>query len=232
VVAELQSIPDVEVVTYLDPDWSSLVNDINRQSAGTHILVIGYSLGANNAILVANNTNYIDSIIALQPSIFTSNTSLTGKVGRVVEIYNPNPWMTFGGMGSQKLVGPNIEYIMNNDSHPGAPFNSEFRNLVKSEIARLSAEPAPNTAQAKMPQLSHPTKLANAPETPKLEVVKEERLQQQLQARTAHVDALPILVNSGSSAVQRRITITDMKDYVKRTYPSFHGTDSTIAASE
>ena len=202
-VAELQSMPDVEVVTYLHPSWSSLVDDINRQPAGTHVLIIGYSLGANNAVLVANNTNYIDSIIALQPSIFTSNTSLTGKVGRIVEIYNPNPWMTFGGMGSQRLVGQNIEYVMNNDSHLGAPFNSEFRNLVKSEIARLSAEPAPDTAQAKMPKASHPTQLAKPPETPKLEVVKEKRLQHQLQARTAHVDALPSLVNSANPAVQR-----------------------------
>lgn len=145
-VAELQSMPDVEVVTYLHPSWSTLVDDINRQPEGTHILVIGYSLGANNSVLVANNTNYIDSIIALQPSIFTSNTILTGKVGRFVEIYNPNPWMTFGGMGSQKLIGPNIEYVTNNDSHLKAPFNSEFRNLVRSEIARLSAEPSPQTA--------------------------------------------------------------------------------------
>jgi hypothetical protein len=156
VVAELQSIPNVQVVTYWHADWSLLVDDINRQSADTHTLVIGYSLGANNAILVANSTNYIDSIIALQPSKFTSNTPLTGKVGRIVEIYNPNPWMTFGGMGSQRLVGPNIEYITNNDSHPGAPFNSEFRDLVKSEIARLSAEPIPNTAPAKMPEASQP----------------------------------------------------------------------------
>ena len=109
-------------------------------------------MGANNAILVANNTNYIDSIIALQPSIFTSNTGLAGNVGRIVEIYNPNPWMTFGGMGSQKLMGANIEYIVNNDSHLGAPFNSEFRTLVKSEIARLSAELTPNTAQQKTHQ--------------------------------------------------------------------------------
>lgn len=151
-VAELQSMPDVELVTYLHPQWSSLVDDINQQPTGTHILIIGYSLGANNAILVANNTNYIDSIIALQPSIFTSNTPLTGNVGRIVEIYNPNPWMTFGGMGSQKLVGSNIEYVVNNDSHLGAPFNFEFRNLVKSEIARLSAEQAPNTTQLKTPQ--------------------------------------------------------------------------------
>jgi len=149
-------MPDVEVATYLHSDWSSLVDDINRQSPETHILVIGYSLGANNAILVANNTNYIDSIIALQPSIFTANTTLTGKVGRIVEIYNPNRWMTFGGMGSQKLEGPNIEYITNNDSHPGAPFNSQFRDLVKSEIARLAAEPIPNAFQAQMPDASHP----------------------------------------------------------------------------
>ena len=154
-VAELQSVPDVEVVTYWHPEWSSLVDDINRLPEGTHILVIGYSLGANNAVLVANNCNYIDSIIALQPSIFTSNTPLTGNVGRIVEIYNPNPWMTFGGMGSQKLIGPNIEYMVNNDSHPGAPFNPEFRNLVKSEIARLAAEPVPNTAEAKIPEASN-----------------------------------------------------------------------------
>ena len=157
-VAELQSMPDVEVVTYWHPDWSSLVDDINHQCAGTHILVIGYSFGAKYAVLVANNTNYIDSIIALQPSIFTSNTPLTGNVGRMVEIYNPNPLMTFGGMGSQKLIGANIEYIVNNDSHIGAPFNPEFRSLVKSEIARLSSEQVPNIAQAQMANASHPTK--------------------------------------------------------------------------
>jgi hypothetical protein len=163
-VADLQSMPDVEVVTYWHPEWQSLVDDINHQSAGTHILVIGYSFGANNAVLVANNTNYIDSIIALQPSIFTSNTPLTGKVGRIVEIYNPNPWMTFGGMGSQKLIGANIEYIVNNDSHPGAPFNPEFRNLVKSEIDRLSAEQASDTAPAQMAKSSHPIKPPHSPE--------------------------------------------------------------------
>jgi hypothetical protein len=163
-VAELQSMPDVEVLTYWHPEWPSLVEDIKHQSAGTHILVIGYSFGANNAVLVANNTDYIDSIIALQPSIFTSNTPLTGNVGRIVEIYNPNPLMTFGGMGSQKLIGANIEYIVNNDSHPRAPFSPEFRNLVKSEIARLSTEQPPDTAQAQMAKAFHPTKPPNSPE--------------------------------------------------------------------
>ena len=139
-VSELKSMPDVEVVSYLHQAWPRLVDDINRQPSGTHTLIIGYSLGANNAVLVANRVSHVDSIIALQPSLFTSNLTVTGDVGRIVEMYNPNPLMTFGGMGSRRLVGANIEYIANNDSHLGAQYNSEFRSLVRAEIARLSAE--------------------------------------------------------------------------------------------
>src|SRR6516164_4534652 len=146
---ELKAMPDVEVATYLHQSWRSLADDINRQPKGTRILIVGYSLGANNAILVANNTGYVDSIIALQPSMLTTQASLTGKVGKIIEIYNPNPWLTFGGMGSQKLVAPNIEYIVNNDSHPGAQFNEQFRSIVRTELARVAALDTVQTAQAK-----------------------------------------------------------------------------------
>ena len=146
---ELKAMPDVEVATYLHQSWKALVDDVNRQPKGTHILIVGYSLGANNAILVANNTGYVDTIIALQPSMLTTQDSLTGKVGKIIEIYNPNPWMTFGGMGSQKLEAPNIEYIVNNDTHPGAQFNAQFHTVVKNELARLVALDSLQTAQAK-----------------------------------------------------------------------------------
>ena len=139
-VSELRTMPDVEVRTYLHQEWPSLVEDINHQSPGTRTIVVGYSLGANSSVFVANKAKYVDLIVALQPSMFSWNPSVTGNVGRMVEIYNPNPAMTFGGMGSNKLVGPNIEYMANNDSHPGAQFNSEFRSLVKTEVARLSTE--------------------------------------------------------------------------------------------
>ena len=142
-VAELRMMPDVEVRTYLHQSWPSLVEDINHQPPGTRTVVVGYSLGANSSVFVANKAKYVDLIVALQPSMFSWNPSVTGNVGRMVEIYNPNRWMTFGGMGSNKLVGPNIEYIANNDSHPGAQFNSEFRSLVKTEVAKLSAEKEP-----------------------------------------------------------------------------------------
>jgi hypothetical protein len=121
-VAELKLMPDVEVSTYLHQSWPSLVEDINRQAPGTHTVVVGYSLGANSSVFVANSAKYVDLIIALQPSMLSWNPPLSaGKVRRMIEIYNPNPWMTFGGMGSKKLIGENIEYIANYDSHPGAP---------------------------------------------------------------------------------------------------------------
>jgi hypothetical protein len=104
----------------------------------------------------------VDSIIALQPSVFSWNPSVTGNVGRMIEIYNPHPAMTFGGMGSKKLVGGNIEYIANNDSHPGAQYNSEFRSLVKSEIARLSTEGDLDTARAEAQESDQSDQLQQA----------------------------------------------------------------------
>jgi hypothetical protein len=156
-VAELKLIPNVEVKTYLHQSWPSLVEDLNRQPKGTRTLVIGYSLGANSTVFVANKVDYIDSIIALQPSMRSWNPDVTGKVGRIVEIYNPNPRMTLGGMGSKKLIGENIEYIANNDSHLGTQFSSQFRNLVRSEIARLSTEDDPGAAQADVAQKLNPS---------------------------------------------------------------------------
>jgi hypothetical protein len=161
-VAELKLMPDVEVSTYLHQSWPSLVEDIDRQAPGTHTVVVGYSLGANSSVFVANTVKYVDLIIALQPSMLSWNPPVTGKVGRMIEIYNPNPWMTFGGMGSKKLIGENIEYIANYDSHPGAQFNSEFRSLVKSEIAKFAANVRPETAQA---VASRPNKLAQLPQS-------------------------------------------------------------------
>ena len=161
-VAELEMMPDVEVSTYLHQSWPSLVEDIDRQAPGTHTVVVGYSLGANSSVFVANTAKYVDLIIALQPSMLSWNPPVTGKVGRMIEIYNPNPWMTFGGMGSKKLIGENIEYVANYDFHPGAQFNSEFRSLVKSEIAKFAANVRPETAQA---VASRPNKLAQLPQS-------------------------------------------------------------------
>lgn len=152
-VAELKRMPDVEVETYVHQAWPSLVDDLAKLPPGTHTVVVGYSLGANSSVFVANDAKHVDLIVALQPSMLSWNPPLQpGKVGRMIEIYNPNPWETFGGMGSKKLEGDNIEYIANNDSHPGAQFNSQFRDLVKTEVAKFTAQDRLETAQADAPR--------------------------------------------------------------------------------
>jgi hypothetical protein len=156
-VAELKLMPNVEVRTYLHQNWPVLVDDLNHLPKGMPTLVVGYSLGANSTVFVANKVDHIDSIIALQPSMLSWNPDLTGKVGRIVEIYNPRPEETLGGMGSKKLAGDNIEYIANDDSHMGTQFSSDFRNLVKSEIARLSTEDDPGATPPAASQQSNPS---------------------------------------------------------------------------
>jgi hypothetical protein len=148
--AEIRMMPDVEVHTYLHQEWPDLVNDLAHQPEGTRSIVIGYSLGANATSWVVNKSKYVDLVIALQPSMLSWNPVITGKAGRIIEVYNPNVWMTMGGMGSKKLEwqGGNIEYIANNDSHPGAQFNLDFRNMVKTEIARMSTQDRIDVAQA------------------------------------------------------------------------------------
>ena len=254
---ELKAMPDVEVATYLHQSWRSLVDDINRQPKGTRVLIVGYSLGANNAILVANNVSYVDEIIALQPSMLTSQDTLTGTVGKIIEIYNPNRWMTFGGMGSQRLEAPNIEYVVNNDTHPGAQFNAEFRNIVRNELARVAALDTAKLAQAKTPLRStaSTTNVANIASTAKptkpakLEVAKldrpehqlttqasalpavfstslnsdtakQEQPEHQLRALAAFPEPLSSSAKADNALVQRTLTIVDMKEYVKRNYPT------------
>lgn len=252
-VDELKAMPDVEVGAYLHQAWPSLVEDINRQPPGTHIIVIGYSLGANNSILVANQAKYVDLIIALQPSMLTSTPPLSKKVARVIEIYNPNPWMTFGGMGSQKLVGQNIEYIENNNSHPGAQFNPQFRDLVKIQVAKFTDDDRLETAQAEsakpvklaglQPELGHqqsepaaphpqiaPAKMSKLPIPAKPEPIAPAQSQQQ-QADVVAFAAVTSSVQSGDLFIQRRLTLRDMRDYVDRTYhPSVPATLLTAAS--
>jgi len=229
-VAELKLMPDVEVSTYLHQNWPALVEDLERQPPGTRTVVVGYSLGANSSVFVANQAKYIDVIIALQPSMLSWNPEVTGQVGRMIEVYNPNPSMTLGGMGSKRLIGPNIEYIANNDSHPGAQFSSEFRNLVKSEIVRVSAEPAVETAEAPVQAPRPVPRPANIPGPKKLAALKRQSSSReptdeqrrgsgpQSEYATAFLDNLTSSVDSGNLFAQRQLTVTDMRDYATRNY--------------
>jgi hypothetical protein len=194
-VLELKMMPDVEVTTYVHQAWPSLVDDLDHQPSGVRTVVIGYSLGANSTAFVANNAKYIDLIIALQPSMLSWNPDITGKVGKIIEVYNPTPWMTFGGMGSKKLIGDNIEYIENTDSHVGAQFSSEFRNLVKTEVAKISAGDDPETAPGQTPQ---------SPASPKPDPITAELSKGQQGDLASFPDILSYSQTAGAGIPKRR----------------------------
>jgi hypothetical protein len=183
-------------------------------------------------------------------------------VGKIIEIYNPNPWMTFGGMGSQKLDAPNVEYIANNDSHPGAQFSEQFHTVVKNEVARLAALDSLQTAKLAKPsqlaKLSPPKETQSShlafvsEETSKRdqtghEQTKNEQPKHEQKAQAIFADAAkpqavfaeapkpqPVFAdafltsaNAGNLFVQRTLTISDMKDYVKRNYSTAQTVDLT-----
>jgi hypothetical protein len=172
--------------------------------------------------------------------------------------------MTFGGMGSQKLEAPNIEYIVNNDTHPGAQFNAQFHTVVKNELARLVALDSLQTAQAKPTKPSLLAKLAPpkeaksshlafaSEETSKRDQTKHEQIRHdqtkhEQKAQPVFADApkpqpvfadvpkpQPIFAEALSSSatadnsfVQRTLTISDMKEYVKRKYSTAQTVDAT-----
>ena len=78
-VAELKMMPDVEVSTYLHQSWPSLVEEHRPSDSGTHTVVVGYSLGANSSVFVANKVKYVDLIIALQPSMLSWKSACHGE---------------------------------------------------------------------------------------------------------------------------------------------------------
>ena len=100
---------------YLHQSWPSLVEDLERQPPGTHTVVVGYSLGANSHG-VRRQQDEIYRSYRCAAAVDAEPESAGHRQGRTNDQNsNPNSWMTFGGMGSKKLVGPNIEYIANND---------------------------------------------------------------------------------------------------------------------
>ena len=210
-VAELKTMPDVEVETYVHQAWPSLVDDLSKLPPGTHTVVVGYSLGANSSVFVANDAKHVDLIVALQPSMLSWNPALKpGKVGRMIEIYNPNPWETLGGMGSKKLEGDNIEYIANNDSHPGAQFSSQFRDLVKTEVAKFTAEDRLDMAQADAPKpLAYAQSSPSMPLEPVVDL--QERSDPAADDRAARVE-MPTMPAPGARLPQERPKPQSVRD--------------------
>jgi hypothetical protein len=155
---ELIAIPNTIVTLPLaQHSWRNAVKLIKQQTPETKIVVIGYSLGANNATYVAQNVKHVDELIAIQASEWGRAIALGENVDKAVEIYNPKFWRT-AGLGAKRLRGMHFSYIANSDSHFYADEDPEVHNFVFNEVKKI-ADP---TAPAKSVSGIHPEGIVGA----------------------------------------------------------------------
>ena len=140
---ELSVIPNTRVVLPLaQHSWRDAVKLVQQQKPETKIVMIGYSLGANNSTYVAKNVKHVDELIAIQASVWGRATAVGENVDRVIEIYNPKFWRTVG-LGAKRLVGIHISYVTNSDSHFYADEDPEVHKFIFNEVKKLADPTAP-----------------------------------------------------------------------------------------
>ena len=140
---ELSVIPNTRAPLPLaQHNWRDAVKLIQQQKPETKIVVIGYSLGANNSTYVAKNVKHVDELIAIQASVWGRATAVGENVDKAIEIYNPRFWRT-AGLGAKRLVGLHFSYVTNSDSHFYADDDPEVHKFVFNEVKKLAAPTIP-----------------------------------------------------------------------------------------
>jgi hypothetical protein len=85
---ELSAIPNTKVPTPLaQSKWRFAVKIIEQQETRTKIVVIGYSLGANNATFLTENVKHVDELIAIQASVWGRSAAIGENVDKAIEVY-------------------------------------------------------------------------------------------------------------------------------------------------
>jgi len=140
---ELSVIPNTIVALPLaQHNWRDAVKLIKQQRPETKIVLIGYSLGANNSTYIAKNVKHVDELIAIQASVWGRATALEENVDKAVEIYNPRFWRT-AGLGAKRLAGIHFSYVANSDSHFYADDDPDVHNFVFNEVRKLADPTTP-----------------------------------------------------------------------------------------
>jgi hypothetical protein len=140
---ELSVIPNTRAPLPLaQHNWRDAVKLIQQQNPETKIVLIGYSLGANNSTYVAKNVKHVDELIAIQASVWGRATAVGENVDKAIEVYNPKFWRT-AGLGAKRLVGIHFSYVTNRDSHFYADDDPEVHKFVFNEVKKLADPTTP-----------------------------------------------------------------------------------------
>jgi hypothetical protein len=130
---QLNAIPNTIVPPPIaQSKWRYAVKLIDQQESGAKIVVIGYSLGANNATYLTKNVKHVDELIAIQASVWGRSIAIGENVDRAVEIYNPRFWR------AKRLAGVHFSYITNNDSHTYVDNDPQVHKFIFNEVKTIT----------------------------------------------------------------------------------------------
>jgi hypothetical protein len=124
-------------------DDRTIVSDARQQSG--KIVIIGYSLGANSAALIAKRLARVDLVVAYDPSRLSPlakpengeyTEAVASSVRRAICFYNPNAWY-FGGA---RLVGSQVETVAINDYHLAVPMNWRLHEITEEAVKKVALE--------------------------------------------------------------------------------------------
>ncbi len=150
-------------------DDRTIVQDAKRHSG--KIVIIGYSLGANSTVAIANKLPHVDLIVAYDPSRlsplaheangeFTQHVKPT--VRRAICFYNPYAWY-FGGA---RLEGSSVEVVPISNFHLAVAVDQRLHDIteeaVKQVALRLPAKESPAPEPANTVVASQPGKQVRA----------------------------------------------------------------------
>lgn len=133
---------------YNHGDWERAAADLAKRPDSDLLGVIGYSLGANNAVqLAARLPRKVDYLAAIQASYWGAGVSWSGiimvppNVGYALGIDNPSFISTFG-LGYAQFATPaaykgTLRLVTNRDLHWDVDNDAGIHGLILRELKRL-----------------------------------------------------------------------------------------------
>jgi dienelactone hydrolase len=132
-------------------DDRTIVQDAKRQSG--KIVIIGYSLGANSTVAIANKLPRVDLIVAYDPSRLSplaheTNGEFTQhvkpSVRRAICFYNPYAWY-FGGA---RLEGSQVELFAIDNFHLTVAVDQRLHDITEEAVKQVALGSQPANAVA------------------------------------------------------------------------------------
>jgi pimeloyl-ACP methyl ester carboxylesterase len=140
-----QSLAQYGEVSIHEWDDRAVVPQARRHSG--KVVVIGFSLGANTAVAIANKLPHVDLLIAYDPSRLSPLVDVAGgaftqhvapTVRRAICFYNPYAWY-FGGA---RLEGSQVELVPIINYHLAVAADQRLHEITEDAVRKVAVTPS------------------------------------------------------------------------------------------